>query len=186
MQEESHQQGFGHDFDPGQLAALRQGDPAALAAAYDRYARAAYGLALRVLADPEDAADVVQDVFLRLPRAARCFRGEAPFGAWLRRLVANATIDRLRERRRLLPLEEAQAEVAGEMRAADLAEAHALLQKLSPTARLVLLLHAVEGYTHAELAALFRQSESYSKSILSRALKRLRGSVGYTTPVGPP
>jgi RNA polymerase sigma-70 factor (ECF subfamily) len=38
----------------------------------------------------------------------------------------------------------------------------------------VLVLHAVEGYTHAELAALFGQSESYSKSILSRTLRRLQ------------
>ena len=90
---------FSHDIDSGQLAALQRGCPTALAETYDRFSRPVYGLALRVLGNPDDAADLVQDVFLKLPRAVRQFRGDAPFGAWLRRMTANATIDRLRERR---------------------------------------------------------------------------------------
>lgn len=169
---------FADDLDPEQLAALRQGSPASLAVAYDRFSRLVYGLALRVLGSPEDAADLMQDVFLKLPRAARQYRGDAPFGQWLRRMAANATVDRLRERRRLVPLDAAHAELAGESGALDAIEAQGLLERLSPTARMVLLLHAVEGYTHAEIASLFEQSESYSKSILSRALRRLRTASG--------
>lgn len=166
--------GFNHDLDPVQLGALRRGGRAALAAAYDRFAGPVYGLALRILANPDDAADVVQDIFLKLPRAVRRYRGDAPFGLWLRRLAVNATIDQLRNRRRLVALEDVDNQLADENPPADAVEAQALLARLSPTARLVLVLHAVEGYTHAELAALFNQSESYSKSILSRALIRLR------------
>ncbi|MFB9067600.1 RNA polymerase sigma factor [Pseudofulvimonas gallinarii] len=176
---------FSGDIDPGQLSSLRQGCPAALAAAYDRFARPAYGLAIRVLGNPEDAADLVQDVFLRLPRASRQFRGDAPFGAWLRKLVANATIDRLRERKRLVPLDQAHVELGLDSGVLDAIHAGELLQRLSPTARLVLLLHAVEGMTHAEMAVLFQQSESYSKSILSRALKRLRDLYRSDSPVPP-
>lgn len=169
--------GFGHDFDHEQLQALRNGGQAALALAYDRFAGPIYGLALRVLANPDDAVDVVQEVFLKLPRAARRYRGDAPFGLWLRRLAVNATIDRLRERRRLVALDDAHNQLADESPPANVAEAQGLLDRLSPTARLVLVLHAVEGYTHTEMAELFNQSESYSKSILSRALKRLRERV---------
>jgi RNA polymerase sigma-70 factor (ECF subfamily) len=166
--------GFAHDLDPLELQDLRNGSQAALAAAYDRFSGPVYGLALRVLGHPQDAADVVQEVFLKLPRASRRFRGDAPFGLWLRRLATNATVDMLRHRRNLVPLEDAHREIGDESSPASITEAHALLERLSPTARLVLLLHAVDGYTHAEMAALFGQSESYSKSILSRALKRLR------------
>lgn len=166
--------GFGHDFDAEQLLALRQGGRSALAAAYDLFSRPVYGLALRVLGNPHDASDVVQNVFIKLPKAARLFRGDAPFGLWLRRLAANATIDFLRDRARLVPLDDAHGELAHDPPPTDTIEADELLGRLSPTARLVLLLHAVEGYTHAEMAELFGQSESYSKSILSRALKRLR------------
>jgi RNA polymerase sigma-70 factor (ECF subfamily) len=56
-------------------------------------------------------------------------------------------------------------------------EAWALLMKLPPKARAVVVLHEVEGYTHKELAEWFGLSESYSKSVLARALKRLNRSV---------
>ncbi len=166
--------GFGCELDGKVIGDLRAGNAVALAAAYDRYSRAVYGLALGVLGNPDDAADVMQEVFLKLPRAARRYRGEAPFGAWLRRLTSNATIDLLRSRRRLVGLEAAREELAEASTPSDAAEAQALLERLTPTARMVLLLHVVEGYTHAELAVLFSQSESYSKSILSRSLRRLR------------
>lgn len=169
---------FRDDLDAGQLAALRAGCPQALASVYDRWAGSVHALALRVLGQPEAAEDLVQDLFLRLPRASRRFRGEAPFGAWLRRMAANATIDRLRERRRLVPLELARAELAasGSGTAARI-DADALLRRLSPSARLVLILHAVEGWTHEELAAAFGHSPSWSKSLLSRALQRLRAGL---------
>ena len=48
--------------------------------------------------------------------------------------------------------------------------------RLPPRARAVLVLHELEGYTHKELSGLFGQSESYSKSILARALKKLGGT----------
>lgn len=159
------------------LDRLRRGDRAALAAVFERYQRACYNLALRVLGDADAAADVVQDVFLRVPDAVRRFREHAPFGAWLRRMVANACIDELR-RRQWIDREtsvESLVEPGGARELPEVqAEAWALLRGLSPRARAVLVLHAVEGYTHAELAALFGQSESYSKSILSRTLRRLQ------------
>jgi RNA polymerase sigma factor (sigma-70 family) len=171
------QDAFFTPLEPELLDRLRRGDRAALAAVFERYQRAGYNLALRVLGDADAAADVVQDVFLRLPDAVRRFRESAPFGAWLRRMVANACIDELR-RRQWIDREtavESLVEPAGSQDLAEVqAEAWALLRGLSPRARAVLVLHAVEGYTHAELAALFGQSESYSKSILSRTLRRLQ------------
>jgi RNA polymerase sigma-70 factor (ECF subfamily) len=171
------QDAFFLPLEPVLLDALRRGERGAHAAVFERYQHAAYNLAVRVVGDAMAAEDVVQDVFLRLPQAVARFRGDAPFGAWLRRLVANGCIDELR-RRQWLDREtppEALAEVAGARGLAEAqAEAWALLRGLSPRARAVLVLHAVEGYTHAELAALFGQSESWSKSILARTLRRLQ------------
>lgn len=164
------------DIDEFTLRCARNGDSAAFARLYDRYAKPAYNLALRMLGDAAAAEDVVQDVFLKLLHRLRGFRGDAPFGAWLRRFVANASIDELRRRRWLesevdLPAcQTPQTQAAAENQT----EAWQALMALSPTARAVVVLHEIEGYTHAELATLFGQSESYSKSILSRALARLR------------
>ncbi len=169
--------GFGQELDALSLARARCGERAALEAIYARYSRACYTLAMRVLGEHAAAEDVVQDVFVRLLGTIRGFRGDAPFGAWLKRMTANATIDVLRRNRRFAD-EDVESVLATTTAGDDGEGAHdawSLLQRLPARARAVLLLHEVEGYTHKELAAMFGQSESYSKSILARALKRLDG-----------
>jgi len=170
--------GFYAALDPATLAAAKRGEPRAFARIYGVYGRAAYNLALRILGDEAGAADVVQDVFVRLMTAIRNFRGDSPFGAWLKRMVANATVDELRRRRWLVD-DEAALVAASEASARELspetsAEAFQLLMRLKPTARAVVVLHQLEGYTHRELGELFGQTESYSKSILSRTLAQLK------------
>lgn len=159
------------------LRRAQRGERAAFAEIYECYKRPCFTLALRVLGEAAASEDVVQEVFVRLFDAIRRFRGDAPFGAWLRRMVANATIDELR-RRRWLETDDgldarAIAPGASELPEHQL-ETWQMLMRLPPRARAVLVLHEIEGYTHKELAALFGQSESYSKSILARALARLQ------------
>lgn len=166
--------GFAQELEPATLAAARRGERAALAAIYDRYGRAAYLLALRVTGRPDAAEDVVQDAFIKAMERVSSYRGEAPFGAWLKRLVANAAIDRLRLDRRWLGGDEALLEEPVVAAAEARHEALGLLARLAPAARAVLVLHELEGYSHPEMAALFGRSESWSKSVLSRAIQRLR------------
>lgn len=170
--------GFGQELDALTLARARRGDMRALESIYRMYARACYTLALRILGEASAAEDVVQDVFLRLIGTVSGFRGDAPFGAWLKRMTANATIDVVRRNRRFGD-DDAEAVLAataaGNIDRETAVDAWSLLMRLPARARAVLLLHEVEGYTHKELAELFGQSESYSKSILARALQRLAG-----------
>ena len=159
------------------LKRAQRGDAAAFEAIYRQYRGACFNLALRVLGEVAAAEDVVQEVFVRLFDSIGRYRGDAPFGAWLRRSVANATIDELRRRRWLSSDEPVAAVDAGAPAlgglAEDQVEAWQMLMRLPPRARAVVVLHAIEGYTHGELATLFGQSESYSKSVLARALHRL-------------
>lgn len=172
--------GFYAPLDSATLAAAIRGDARAFASIYGIYGRACFNLALRILGDEAGAADVVQDVFVRLMTAIRRFRGDSPFGAWLKRMAANATVDELRRRRWLVDdgfvLEAAANADAPRMTPETSAEAWQLLTQLKPSARAVVVLHQLEGYTHRELADLFGQSESWSKSILSRTLEQLRQS----------
>jgi len=173
--------GFGRILDRMTLERARRGDMTAYAAIYEQFGAACYNLALRVLGEPAAAEDIVQDVFLKMFGALRGFRGDAPFGAWLKRLTVNATLDVIRAQKKFrdddpesvldglpTPVEDAQTQV----------DAWSLLMRLPVRARAILVLHEVEGYTHKELSDLFGQSESYSKSILSRALKRLNDTAG--------
>lgn len=168
--------GFGQTLEAATLERARRGDMTAFAFIYDRFASACYNLALRVLGEPAAAEDIVQDVFLKMFASLRGYRGDAPFGAWLKRMTTNATIDATRQRMRFrdddvdalfasMPAPEAAVE--------NRSDAWSLLMRLPPRARAVVILHEVEGYTHKDLAELFGQTESYSKSILARALKRL-------------
>lgn len=168
--------GFGQPLDALVLQRAKRGDGAALESIYRLYSRACYNLALRILGQTAAAEDVVQDVFLRMMDTIKGFRGDAPFGAWLKRMTANATIDVVRRDRRF-DNEDAEVRIANieseQVSAESGVDAWSLLMRLSPRARAVVLLHEMEGYTHRELSELFGQSESYSKSMLARALKRL-------------
>lgn len=176
---ESSPTGFAQILDEVTLQRARRGDADAFAAIYDRYAVACYNLALRILGEPSAAQDVVHDVFVRLFGGLRGFRGEAPFGAWLKRMVTNATIDALRGRQRFVDVEDDALSMLTPAadEAEDRVDAWSLLMRLPPRARAIVVLHEVEGYTHKELAEWFGQSESYSKSILARALAQLHGRV---------
>ena len=167
--------GFGAEIDDLVLARARRGDGAAFEQIYRRYSRAAYTLALRLCGRADLAEDVVQEAFMKAIEKLSSYRGDAPFGAWLKRLVANSAIDRLRAEKRWVDpefaaLPEAQQESGSEAQV----EALGLLSRMSAPARAALVLHELEGYSHTELAALFGRSESYSKSLLSRAIARLR------------
>ncbi len=169
--------GFAQRVDAMTLARAQAGDMPAFAQLYETFGRPCFNLAMRILGNRSQAEDVVQEVFLKMFATIRSYRGEAPFGSWLKRMAVNATIDQLRGQRHgagvdaeTLSAQEPAPEGAGPAAAID---AWGLLQRLPPRTRAILVLHEFEGYTHTELAQMFGQSESYSKSILARALKRL-------------
>jgi RNA polymerase sigma-70 factor (ECF subfamily) len=158
------------------LERARRGDMDACASIYRRFGTACFNLALRILGERAAAEDVVQEVFLKMIKTLPGFRGDAPFGVWLKRMTANATIDAVRANQRFADEdpEALFASMASRATEADAqVDAWTLLMRLPPRARAVLVLHELEGYTHKELSGLFGQSESYSKSILARALKKL-------------
>jgi len=172
--------GFAREVEAMILARAQRGDMQAFAELYRYFGRACFQLALRILGQRQHAEDMVHEVFLKMMDTIRSYRGDAPFGAWLKRLTVNACIDQLRRQRH--PAED-DAELAfanaqsADAAAADIVDTGALLARLPPRARAVVVLHELEGYTHTELAGLFQQSESYSKSVLARALKRLNALV---------
>jgi len=159
------------------VAAARRGDRRAFEALYRQHVGAVNALCLRLSGDVTIAEDVTQEVFVRAWRKLDSFRGDAPFGAWLRRLAVNAALnDRRSHSRRLarvVPI--AAPERAGVRRtpgaAMDLERAVAALP---PKARHVFVLAAIEGWTHAEVARELGVTEGTSKAQLYQARKSLR------------
>ena len=162
----------------------RWGNQQAFAELYALHARAVHGLAWRLLGDPAAAEDVTQDVFLKMLQVLGGFRDDAPLRPWLKRVAANAAIDRLRRER--ADSVDASDEMLADPRAEPFthAEASGLLRRLPPLVRTLVWLHEMEGWSHQELAQRFGHSPSWSKSIVSRGLNRLRDELEGEPPHG--
>ena len=164
--------------DEGLLVRLaRRGDMDAFGSLYRRHARAVHALAWRLTSDRALAEDIVQDAFVRMLGHVDGLDPRRPVLPWLKRVAANLAIDRLRRRWRDLPEDAALAPVAGERPPDAYGEALGLLQRLPPLARALVWLNQMEGWSHPELGRRFGRSESWSKSIVHRALAQLRDHV---------
>ena len=174
----SVQHSFRQPVEPELVARLQRGDLAAFERIYRQFERAAWTLALRLTGRTDVAQEVLQDAMLKAYERARQYRGDAPFSAWLRKLVINEALMRLRHDR--LHVFEAFTDTEPDTGSAEPwthADATALdraLNRLPDTARAVLWLYHVEGCTHVEIAEQFGRTVSFSKSQLARGTRRLR------------
>ena len=193
------------DVDPSLVRACQRGEPGALDALITATYADVYALARRMLADPDEAADATQEVFVRVMRSVLGFRGESKFGTWLHRVTVNVCLTALRRRSR----QRATGVVAGDAafglpddafpladsapgpeqlaETADLAaRSEAALAKLSEDSRAVVVLRDLEGLSTAEVAALLNVSETVVKVRLHRAHARLRAMLTAPQPLGEP
>ena len=172
-----------HMSDEAVVALVARSDDVALAELYDRYGRAAYGLAARVLRDDSLAEDAVQEAFLAVWRGADRFmpeRGKA--STWVLTLVHRRAVDLVRreERRRAEPLPETE-EIAAVGSAADDAmlrlereRVQGALRRLPDTQREAIELAYYGGFTQSELAERLGEPLGTIKSRMFAGLTRLR------------
>jgi RNA polymerase sigma-70 factor (ECF subfamily) len=163
------------------LLAARDGSLEAIGRLYELYGPALYSLAYRITGSRQDAEDVLQDVFVALPRALESYREQGQFAAWLKRIAARTALLRLRVLRQrretdldpATPMTYAQADRPVEWIAMERA-----LQRLAPALRAVFVLKEMEGYSHAEIADLLGIRVGASTTRLSRAWQQLRKELG--------
>ena len=164
--------------DPAVVAGTQQGDAEAQARLYEVFAPMVYTVARRILASAVTAEDVLQETFVEVLQKAGSFRGESEIGFWIRRIAVNKCLQHLRSgwssRRVDVDL---SAQRCPSVRGDQIEQQMVLegaLAELSETARAVVWLHDVEGYTHKEIARMMGRTPSFSKSRLARAHERLR------------
>jgi RNA polymerase sigma-70 factor (ECF subfamily) len=160
------------------VIAAQKGSDDAFAELVRLHQRRAYAVARAIVLSHEDAEDAVQDGFLHAYRALDRFRSDQPFGAWLNRIVANASLDLVR-RRKVREADELPETVALPFR--DPGEADELrrrlgyaLSRLTDRQRSVIVLHDVEGYTHGEIGRMLGMPEGTARSDLHHARAALR------------
>lgn len=159
------------------IARARRGDEAAVRALYDDHVRPVHRLAYRLTASAADAEDITQDTFIRALERLAQFRGEVPFGAWLRSVTISVALNFIRQRSRR-SLEVAGLEIADARGVPDQTDLRLRLEaaiKLLPEhERIVLILHDCEGYTHNEIARMVGIPAGTSRAKLSYARSKLR------------
>ncbi len=158
----------------------QRGDINALEELYRRHKDKVYALALRLTNNVQDAEDIVQDVFVQVYRKIGDFREEAAFTSWLYRVATNIALSALRRRKRRWgmetgqnpgPPEEGRRSETGKILKPFLEDA---IAALPPRARLIFVLHDIQGFQHNEIADMLDCSEGTSKSQLHKARAQLR------------
>ena len=160
---------------------------------YNRYYKAMYNTAFRIVKDSAEAEDVMQESFLNAFTKLHTFKGDVTFGAWLKRIVINSCLDTIKSgKMELHAINEdvmSMADDGDDWNVPDettVSEVISAIDNLSEPFRSVVRLFLLEGYDHKEIAGILEISESASrtnlhrgKSILKRTLKHLQYGTGY-------
>src|SRR3954469_181923 len=161
------------------IARVIAGDRLAGRTLYDTHAPRVYSLAYRLSGDAEKAREFTQDTFIRAFSRLAQFRGDAAFATWLHRItvtvISNARRSEIRFAREVTLDEASSMETTAPEAEPDLKECIArAVESLSEVYRTTLVMHDIEGYTHAEIAEILGVPEGTCKSRLSAARAQLR------------
>jgi RNA polymerase sigma-70 factor (ECF subfamily) len=170
----------------------RTGDAAAFQALFEKYKQRVYAVALGVVKRPEDAADVVQDAFIKVHRHLGSFQGTSSFYTWLYRIVMNLGIDHVRKNRKVVewgddvPIDQAAGDRTLVPKVADANPSRTIerrelsekirqaLDTLPEYHRAVILLREVEGMSYEEIAEVLEVPKGTIMSRLFHARRKMQ------------
>ncbi|GET28470.1 RNA polymerase sigma factor [Prolixibacter sp. SD074] len=148
---------------------------------YKLYYKAMYTTSLRIVGTTEDAEDVMQEAFLKAFKKLDSYKGKVSFGAWLKRIVINHSIDYLKKRKmefnelspneNQLPDTDSEPEMKESITVDEIKQA---ISELSDGYRVVLSLILFEGYNHEEVSEILGIKNATSRSQFLRARNRLK------------
>lgn len=156
----------------------RKGDSSAQFEIYRLFYKGMYNVALRLTGNPSDAEDVMQEAFLNAFRKIDTYQGKVSFGAWLKKIVINRSLDYLKKRK--VKFEEVNERSAGVeedgagYREVDIKRIIQAIQSLPDGYRVVLSLHLIEGYDHEEISQILHISNSACRTQYMRARNKLK------------
>ncbi len=165
---------FNQNIDELTKKRVLKGQQQACCQVYDSYASPVYNLAYRMLQNPDDAQDVMQNSFITAFQKINQWSGQVAFGYWLRKIVINQCLDLIKKNHQHTAIEsQPQLSSTVSIQYDHQHDLNLLLSQLPPLSRSVLWLYEVEGMTHSEIADLYQMSTSFSKSQLARSKQLL-------------
>ncbi|MFA8435513.1 MAG: RNA polymerase sigma factor [Marinifilaceae bacterium] len=157
------------------------GDAKAQFQLYKLYYKAMYNTCLRIVKEQQEAEDIMQEAFLAAFKSMHKYKGEVSFGAWLKRIVVNRSIDYLKKKKiDLCPIDEKLYKLSNsdhnsdsELHLEQVEKVKKAMNQLPDGYRVILNLYLLEGYDHEEISGILGISGSTSRSQYSRAKKKL-------------
>lgn len=149
---------------------------------YNLYYKAMYNTAFRILKNSAEAEDIMQEAFLVGFQKISDYKGDASFGAWMKRIVINRALDELKKKKESVSIEEAGIEAVADDASENYLEALSYrteqirkgIEQLGNDDRIILSLFLLEGYDHEEISQVMNISNNASRTRYSRAKQRLR------------
>ncbi|MBI4646133.1 MAG: sigma-70 family RNA polymerase sigma factor [Bacteroidia bacterium] len=159
----------------------RKGDYKAQFEIYKLYYKAMYNTSLRIVNDKLEAEDIMQESFLSAFEKLSTYRGDVSFGAWLKRIVINQSLDFFKKKKVVLnPIDgydfiaeqdtDKEPEEIMQIKAEQIKQA---INSLPERYKLILTLYLLEGYDHDEIAEILKITNSTSRAQLTRAKQKL-------------
>lgn len=160
------------------LKQCQKGDSRAQMALYQKYAKAMYQVSRNIINEEMKAEEAMQDAFLSAFEKFDEFKGEVTFGAWLKKIVINKSLDYLKKDKMYQKAESADdLHLINEEEEFDLSEKIEAVKKamneLPENYRVILSLYYLEGYDHEEISEIMEMSYSNSRVMLNRAKNKL-------------
>jgi len=157
--------------------ACKRGDREAYKTLYNQYADAMYNVCYRMTENKHDAEDVLQESFLSAFSNIQQYSANSTFGAWLKRIVINTSLNFLKRKKINFvefPEYKIEEESGNEQFVAqDLGRIKKAITKLPNGYKQIIILYLIEGYDHTEIGEILEISINTSKSQYSRAKKKL-------------
>jgi RNA polymerase sigma-70 factor (ECF subfamily) len=166
------------------IALARQQHQPAFRQLYDKHVRTVYALCLRLTGSPNQAEDVTQEVFIQVWRKLHTFNGDSAFSTWLHSLATNTTLSYLRKQKswwqRMQDSDDYQtlSEQLVDEAPPDLGDLQSALARLPERARIIFVLHALEGYRQESIAKVMGITTGTVKAQFHRARQLLEGWLG--------
>lgn len=161
----------------------KQNDRKAQLQLYNQYCDGMFIVALRFVKDTLEAEDIVQEAFIKAFAKLHQYKVEVTFGAWLKRIVINKSIDLLKSKKQqMLELDEVHLKVVDSSYedewlvddAITIDEVKRAINKLPDKYKFVVMMFLIEGYDHKEIADVLNISEVASRTQLLRGKTRLK------------
>jgi len=150
---------------------------------YNQYCDGMFAVAMRFVKDTMEAEDIVQEAFIKAFTKLHQYKAEVTFGAWLKRIVINKSIDLLRSKKQhMLELDEVHLKVVDSSHEDEwlvddiitLDDVREAINKLPEKYQYVVMLYLIEGYDHQEIAEILNITEVASRTQLSRGKAQLK------------